>query len=115
MGKLKRGDIILVDLDPVVGSEQGKLRPALVIQNDIGNEFSPTTIVAPITSKVFNKGFPTNVFLSREDSKLNSDSTILLNQIRTIDKIRIKKKISELSSELVNNVDLAIKISLGLG
>ncbi len=111
---IKRGDLVLVDLEPIVGSEQGKVRPAVVIQNDVGNEYSPTTIIAPITSKVFSKEFSTNVELFKEDSRLEKDSTILLNQIRTIDKLRIIKKMSSLSNELMNRVDLAIKISLGL-
>lgn len=111
---IKRGDLVLVDLEPIVGSEQGKVRPAVVIQNDIGNEYSPTTIIAPITSKVFSKEFSTNVELFKEDSRLEKDSTILLNQIRTIDKLRIIKKMGSLSNGVMNRVDLAIKISLGL-
>jgi len=111
---IKRGDIVLVNLDPVVGSEQGKTRPALVIQNDIGNAYSPTTIVAPITSKVFSKEFPTNVQATPADSGLERDSTIMLNQIRTIDKSRIAKKIGKLSAELMKKVNFAIKASVGL-
>lgn len=112
--KINRGDIIIADFEPVKGSEQGGIRPALVIQNNHGNLYSPTTIVASITSKKFVKHFPTNVFLSKEDSKLKIDSTIMLNQIRTIDKSRIKKIISRLNPYLIFQVDLAIKISLGL-
>ena len=111
---LKRGDIVLVNLDPVVGSEQGKVRPALVVQNNIGNQYSPTTIVAPITSKVFSKEFPTNVQLSPMDSGLEKDSTVLLNQIRTIDKSRIVKILGRLDIYLMNKVNLAIKASLEL-
>ena len=111
---IKRGDIVLVNLDPVKGSEQGKIRPALIIQNDIGNEYSPTTIVAPITSTIFSKEFPTNVFLPTKDSNLDKDSTILLNQIRTIDKSRIVKKLSKATVAVMSKVDLAIKVSLGL-
>ena len=114
MSKIKRGDLVLVNLEPVVGSEQGKVRPAAVIQNNIGNEYSPTTIIAPVTSKVFSKEFPTNVIISKEDSGLNKDSTILLNQIRTIDKSRITKKISTLSAEIMSKINLAIRISLDL-
>ena len=114
MVDIKRGDIILVDLEPVKGSEQGGIRPCLIIQNDKGNKYSPLTIIAPLTSKDFTKEFPTNVFVSREESGLDKDSTILLNQIKTIDKSRIMKKISSLNSFLMNKVDLAIKISLGL-
>ena len=112
--KVKRGDIILANLEPVVGSEQGRIRPVLVIQNDIINENSPTTIIAPITSKIYTKEFPTNVEMEPEDSKLKARSTVLLNQIRTIDKSRIKKKISELSSGTMHKVDFAIRISLDL-
>lgn len=111
---IKRGDIILVNLDPVTGSEQGKIRPALIIQNDYGNEYSPTTIVAPITSKIFSKDFPTNVQISTKESELKEDSTILLNQIRTIDKSRIIKRLGKVNASLFNKVDLAIKVSLDL-
>lgn len=112
--EIKRGDIVLVDLEPVIGSEQGGIRPCLIIQNNLGNLYSPTTIIAPITSKIFSKEFSTNVFLSKKDSKLEKESTILLNQIKTIDKSRIIKRISILDIEIMNRIDLAIKISLGL-
>lgn len=112
--KIQRGDIFLVNLEPTRGSEQGKIRPVAIIQNDISNKYSPTTIVAPITSKIFSKEFPTNVEVSKKDSKLDKDSTILLNQIRTIDKSRIIKKISALNKDIMRKVDLAIKISLSL-
>ncbi|MFA5019536.1 MAG: type II toxin-antitoxin system PemK/MazF family toxin [Candidatus Pacearchaeota archaeon] len=112
--EIKRGEILLVDFEPVKGSEQGGIRPCLVIQNDISNKFSPVTIVAAITSKVPEKEYPTNVFISKQDSHLNKDSTIMLNQIRTIDKSRIIKRISSLDFYSMNKVDFAIKISLGL-
>lgn len=112
--KLKRGDIVLANLEPAVGSEQGSIRPVLIIQNNISNQYSPTTIIAPITSKVYEKEFPTNVFVLKKDSGLDKDSTILLNQIRTIDKSRIRKIISFFDSEIMNKVDMAIKVSLGL-
>lgn len=112
--EIKRGDIVLVDLDPVIGSEQGETRPALVIQNDVGNKYGPTTIVAPITTKVFSKEYPTNVEISAEESKLGKDSTILLNQIRTIDKKRMIKKYSNLSENIMRRVDRAIKVSLAI-
>ena len=76
---IRRGDVVLVNLDPVVGSEQGKTRPALIIQNDIGNEYSPTTIVAPITTKIFSKQFPINVEIGKLDSPLKEKSTISLS------------------------------------
>lgn len=114
MVEIKRGDIVIINLEPIRGSEQGGIRPCLIIQNDQGNKYSPLTIIAPLTSKKFSKEFPTNVELSKKDSKLNKDSTILLNQIRTIDKLRIIKKISSLDNFIMKKVDLAIKISLGL-
>ena len=114
MAVIKRVDIVLVSLDPVVGSEQGKTRPALVIQNDIGNEYSPTTIVAPITSKLFSQQFPTNVEIDKTNSPLKENSTILLNQIRTIDKSRIIKNYGKLTSQKMREVDEAITNSLGL-
>src|SRR3989344_344242 len=101
MIKIQRGNIILVNLDPVIGSEQGKIRPSIVIQNNIGNETSPTTIVAPITSKIFTKEFPTNVHILSRESKLKEDS-------------RIIKKLSVLDSNIMNKVNLAIKVSLDL-
>ena len=114
MVEIKRGDIVFVNLEPVKGSEQGGVRPCLIIQNDKGNKYSPLTIIAPLTSKQFTKEFSTNVFVSRDDSELDKDSTILLNQIKTIDKSRIIKKISSLNSFLMNKVDMATKISLAL-
>ena len=112
--KIKKGDIFLVNLDPVIGSEQGRVRPVLIIQNNLSNEYSPTTIIAPITSKIFSKEFPTNVQLSSNESRLDKDSTILLNQIRTIDKSRILKKFSSLDYDLMEKVNLAVKVSLDL-
>jgi mRNA interferase MazF len=112
--KIQRGDIVVARLEPVQGSEQGGVRPCLVIQNNEGNKFSPLTIIAPITSKKFTKDYSTNVFIKKEESKLDKDSTIMFNQIRTIDKTRIIKVISNLDYLIMDKVDLAIKISLGL-
>lgn len=111
---VQRGDIALARLEPVRGAEQGGIRPVLVIQNNVSNKYSPTTIIVPITSKLYAKEYSTNVFMAKKDSKLDKDSTILLNQIRTIDKSRIIKSISSLDSALMNKVDIALKISLGL-
>jgi len=111
---IKRGDIFLANLEPVKGSEQGGIRPILIIQNDISNKYSPVTIIAAITSKIFERELPTNVFLTKKESGLDKDSTILLNQIRTIDKSRLIKKIKTLDLFLMEKVELAIKISLGL-
>ena len=112
--KIKRGEIVLANLEPIIGHEQGRIRPVLIIQNDILNEFNPITIIAPITSKVYTKEFPTNVEIETKDSGLKIKSTILLNKIRAIDKSRIIKKISSLDKETMDKVDLAIKISLNL-
>ena len=114
MVTMKRGEIFLADLEPVKGSEQGGIRPVLIVQNNISNTYSPVTIIAAITSRIFDKEYPTNVFISKKDSNLDKDSTILLNQIRTIDKSRIIKRISSLDFYLMGKVDLAIKVSLGL-
>lgn len=114
MVEIKRGEIVLVNFEVIKGSEQGGIRPALIIQNNIYNQYSPTTIVAPITSKIYKKEFPTNVNLPKKGLKLNKDSTILLNQIRTIDKERIIKKLSSLNREILMKVDVAIKVSLDL-
>jgi len=111
---IKKGDIFLANLEPVRGSEQGGTRPVLVIQNDISNKYSPVIIIAAITSKDFKKEFPTNITLLKKDSKLDRDSTILLNQIRTIDKSRLIKKISSLDNYLIRKIDLGLKISLDL-
>lgn len=111
---IKRGDLFWVDLDPARGSEQAGRRPVVVIQNDIGNEFSPTVIVAPMTTRNFAKEYPVNVHLPRTVSGLKADSTILLSQIRTLDKKRLEKKIGHLSQPYLNKLDHAIKISLGL-
>src|SRR3989338_6102802 len=110
---VRRGDIVLINLDPVVGSEQGKTRPALVIQSDIGNEYSPTTIVAPATTKIFSKKFPTNVEID-PCIPLKEKSTILLNQIRTVDKSRIIKNMGKVSPRKMKEINEAIKDSLGL-
>jgi len=114
MGLVKRGDIFLANLEPVVGSEQGGIRPVLIIQNNVSNEYSPVVIVAAITSKIFSKEYPTNVFISKKESRLAKDSTILLNQIRTIDKTRLRKRVNSLSNHSMNKVEIALKISLGL-
>ncbi len=109
-----KGDVIVVNLEPVTGSEQGGLRPCLVIQNDISNANSPLTIVAAITSQIKSKKFITNIFLERGLGGLNRDSILLLNQIRTIDKSRIIKKIGSLPFEIMKKADNALSISLGL-
>jgi mRNA interferase MazF len=114
MEQIIRGEIVVAKLEPVEGSEQGGVRPVLIIQNDTLNKYSPTTIIGPITSKIYGKEYPTNVVIKKEDSKLKVDSTILLNQIRTIDKKRIIKRVGFLDNFTMNKVDRAIKASLDL-
>lgn len=111
---VKRGDIYYADLSPVVGSEQGGIRPVLVIQNDIGNKYSPTIIAAAITSKINKAKMPTHIELSAKDYGLNKDSVILLEQIRTIDKKRLREKIGRIDDELMQSVNEALSISFGL-
>lgn len=111
---IRRGDIFFADLSPVVGSEQGGTRPVLVIQNDIGNQYSPTTIVAAITSQISKAKLPTHVELQASPGGLEKDSVILLEQIRTIDKSRLLQKVTSLSEELMLKVNQAVEISLGL-
>jgi len=111
---IKRGEIFLAKLELTKGSEQMGIRPVLIIQNDISNKHSPVTIVAAITSRIFEKEYSTNIFISKEDSGLDKDSTIMLNQIRTIDNSRLIKKIGLLDNFTMHKVDFAIKISLAL-
>lgn len=109
-----RGDIYFADLSPVVGSEQGGVRPVLVIQNDIGNRFSPTVIVAAITAKIQKAKLPTHVEITAAEFGLEHDSVILLEQIRTLDKQRLTDKITTLAEIKMNEVNMALEISLGL-
>ena len=111
---VKRGDIYYADLSPVVGSEQGGIRPVLIIQNDIGNKFSPTVIAAAITSKTDKSKLPTHIDVYAEKYGLARDSVILLEQIRTIDKKRLKEKMGHLDDDLMNRVNNAITVSFGL-
>lgn len=112
---VKRGDIYYADLSPVVGSEQGGIRPVLIIQNDIGNKYSPTVIAAAITSRINKAKMPTHIELCAKEYGLNKDSVILLEQIRTIDKKRLREKIGCLDNELMNEVNEALSVSFGLG
>lgn len=111
---IKRGDVYYADLNPVVGSEQGGVRPVLIIQNDIGNKYSPTVIVAAITSRIDKAKLPTHVEIVAEDSNLEKDSVILLEQIRTIDKRRLQRQVTHLDQEIIERVNEALEISLGL-
>ena len=110
---IKRGELYYADLSPVVGSEQGGVRPILIVQNDTGNKYSPTVIAAAITSQINKAKLPTHIELSAGDYGLVKDSVILLEQIRTLDKRRLKEKIGELSSKTMNKVNVALLISLG--
>lgn len=111
---IKRGEIFYAELNPVIGSEQGGTRPVLVIQNDIGNQYSPTTIVVAITSQISKAKLPTHVEVRAVRSGLERDSVILTEQIRTVDKSRLKEKVAVLDDEVMLRVDDAIEVSLGL-
>lgn len=111
---VKRGDIYYADLSPVVGSEQGGIRPVIIIQNDIGNRYSPTVIIAAITSQINKAKLPTHIEISSDEYGLNKDSVVLLEQIRTLDKKRLKEKIGHMSDADMRKVDEALKISLAL-
>ncbi|MBR2387660.1 MAG: type II toxin-antitoxin system PemK/MazF family toxin [Clostridia bacterium] len=112
---VKRGDIYYADLSPVVGSEQGGLRPVLIIQNDVGNRYSPTVIAAAITSRMGKTRLPTHIDIYADKAGLSKDSVILLEQIRTLDKQRLKEKMGHLDDGMMNEVNNAIAVSFGLG
>ena len=114
MSMVKRGDIYYADLRPVQGSEQGGIRPVVIIQNEAGNKHSPTVICAAITSKMNKAKLPTHVELSASKYDISKDSVILLEQVRTIDKRRLKEKVCHLDQEMLNQVNQALKISLEL-
>jgi len=111
---VKRGDVYYADLSPVVGSEQGGFRPVLIIQNNIGNRFSPTVIVAAITAQIQKAKLPTHVEIPASDYGLERDSVVLLEQIRTIDKQRLTEKMTHLDEDLMRRVNEALQISLSL-
>lgn len=111
---IKRGDIYYADLSPVIGSEQGGLRPVLIVQNDVGNKYSPTVIAAAITSRLGKAKLPTHIDVYADKVGLQKDSVILLEQIRTIDKKRLGEKMGHLDDEMMVAVDEAISISFGL-
>ena len=114
--QIKRGDMFYADLSPVVGSEQGGIRPVLIIQNDMGNKYSPTVIAAAITSQMNKTGLPTHINIDSETCGLKSNSVVLAEQIRTIDKSRLKEKIGHIEDEkIINQVNNALGVSFGLG
>lgn len=112
---VKRGDIYYADLSPVVGSEQGGLRPVLIIQNDVGNRYSPTVIAAAITSRLGKTRLPTHIDIYADKVGLAKDSVVLLEQIRTLDKRRLKEKMGHLDEGVMTEVNSAIAVSFGLG
>ena len=111
---IKRGDIFYADLSPVIGSEQGGVRPVVVIQNDVGNKYSPTIIIAAITSQQNKTKLPTHVSVESKDVPLPKNSVILLEQIRTIDKKRLREKIGHFDNDVISEIDKALKISLDI-
>lgn len=112
---IKRGEIYYADLSPVVGSEQGGIRPVLIVQNDMGNRYSPTVIAAAITSQRDKAKLPTHIELNAHSCGLSKNSVVLLEQVRTLDKRRLKEKMGELPPEAMHSVDSALSISFGLG
>ncbi|MCQ2556070.1 MAG: type II toxin-antitoxin system PemK/MazF family toxin [Clostridia bacterium] len=112
--EINRGDIFYADLSPVVGSEQGGVRPVLVVQNDVGNKFSPTVIIAAITSQLSKAKLPTHIELNKQQYNLPKDSVVLLEQIRTLDKRRLKDKVGMIDALTMQRIDVAIMISLGI-
>lgn len=114
-GGIRRGDIFYAELSPVVGSEQGGLRPVLIIQNDVGNRYSPTVIAAAITSRMGKTRLPTHIDIYAERAGLARDSVVLLEQIRTLDKRRLKERMGHLDESIMSRVNAAIAVSFGLG
>lgn len=112
---VKRGEIYYADLSPVVGSEQGGVRPVLIVQNDVGNKFSPTVIAAAITSQKEKSKLPTHIALSSPDCGLSRDSVVLLEQIRTLDKKRLKERMGKLDDSSMHQINHALSVSFGLG
>ena len=112
---IKRGDIYYADLSPVIGSEQGGLRPVLIVQNDVGNKYSPTVIAAAITSRLGKTKLPTHIDVYADKVGLQKDSVVLLEQIRTIDKRRLREKMGHLDDTVMQSVNNAISVSFGLG
>ena len=111
---VKRGEIYYADLSPVVGSEQGGIRPVLIVQNDIGNRYSPTVIAAAITSRTTKNDLPTHIFVDASTCGLTRNSIVLLEQMRTLDKRRLRERMGELAPAMMLQIDRAISVSLGL-
>ncbi len=111
---IKRGDIYYADLSPVIGSEQGGIRPVLIVQNDIGNKYSPTVIAAAITSQKYKNPLPTHIQVNADGCGLAKDSIVLLEQVRTIDKKRLREHMGTLDSAEMNRINQALSVSFGL-
>ncbi|MFZ7119453.1 MAG: type II toxin-antitoxin system PemK/MazF family toxin [Eubacteriaceae bacterium] len=111
---VKRGDVYYADLSPVIGSEQGGIRPVLVLQNNVGNKYSPTIIVSAITSQINKSKLPTHIEINAAEFGLSKDSVVLLEQIRTIDKKRLREKIGHLNDDVMDQVNEALQISFGM-
>ncbi len=111
---IKRGDIYYADLSPVIGSEQGGIRPVLIVQNDVGNKFSPTVIAAAITSRRYKTELPTHIKVNAHACGLSKDSIVLLEQVRTLDKKRLKEKMGNLDKDDMYKIDQALSVSFGL-
>ena len=111
---VSRGELYYADLSPVVGSEQGGLRPVLIVQNNVGNKFSPTVIIAAITSQITKAKLPTHIELNKDKYNLPKDSVVLLEQLRTLDKLRLKDKVGSLDEQMMHKIDIALMISLGI-
>ena len=111
---IKRGEIYYADLSPVIGSEQGGVRPVLIIQNDVGNKYSPTIIVAAVTSQRNKANLPTHVEIAADGNGLSKNSVVLLEQLRTIDKKRLKERIGTIDHKRLPDVDEALGVSLGI-
>lgn len=111
---VKRGDLFYADLSPVIGSEQGGVRPVIVIQNDVGNKYSPTIIVAAVTSQINKAKLPTHIEIKAFKYGLTKDSVVLLEQVRTIDKKRLKEKIGHIDDKTMKKIDASLKTSLGI-
>ena len=112
--QVERGELYYADLSPVIGSEQGGLRPVLIIQNDVGNKYSPTVIIAAVTSQIQKAKLPTHIELSHNKYPLAKDSVVLLEQIRTLDKLRLRDRIGQLDTLAMQKVNVGLMISLGI-
>ncbi len=112
---VRRGEIYYADLSPVIGSEQGGMRPVLIVQNDVGNKYSPTVIAAAITSQKYKTQLPTHISVNADNCGLQKDSIVLLEQVRTLDKKRLKERMGNLPDSEMNKINRALSVSFGLG